>query len=440
MRHNVVIAGAGLAGLSCARDLIAGGVDVLLLEARERAGGRVEGVTLDDGRVVQMGGELVGSVHHAYRGLVAELGLELEQSYVAEPGQDAWDMADGVRLGENWLTSEEAASLGRAERRMAEIVGTIDPADPWSHPDAARLDRMSVADLMRDCGVIDNAWRMAEAQSRSAGGGTLERWSVLGTLRGAAAGDGRLLSDYEAWENMRLAGGSSALVDALAAQVGDRLRLGAEVTAIDVGSPCAVTLAGGERIEADAVVCALPVGPLRYVRLTGISQPRAASLAAQRECLAYKAVIAFDGPVWRDHGWTGLCASEREVGGFWSQSDRTLSSLLGPEQVGYLVAQTPQMRDRDVLAALERLMGPVQPRALIWREWGTDPFTRGYVSHWAPGDVLAAGPLHGTHEPPFYVCGSDHWAAGYMEGAVATGRAAARSLLEGRAVSPYERE
>ena len=42
---------------------------------------------------------------------------------------------------------------------------------------------------------------------------------------------------------------------------------------------------------------------------------------------------------------------------------------------------------------------------------------------------MAVGPLHGTHEPPFYVCGSDHWVAGYMEGAVRTGRAAAAAAL-----------
>ena len=52
----------------------------------------------------------------------------------------------------------------------------------------------------------------------------------------------------------------------------------------------------------------------------------------------------------------------------------------------------------------------------------TDPYTRGYVTHWWPGDVMRVGPLHGTHDPPFYVCGSDQWVAGYMEGAVRTGR------------------
>ncbi|HET7666694.1 MAG TPA: FAD-dependent oxidoreductase [Mycobacterium sp.] len=80
-----------------------------------------------------------------------------------------------------------------------------------------------------------------------------------------------------------------------------------------------------------------------------------------------------------------------------------------------------------------RRRGP-QPLATFERRWGTDPFTQGvrrraYVTQWRPGDVHRVGPLHGTHEPPFYVCGSDQWVAGYMEGAVRTGRAAAREAM-----------
>jgi monoamine oxidase len=82
----------------------------------------------------------------------------------------------------------------------------------------------------------------------------------------------------------------------------------------------------------------------------------------------------------------------------------------------------------DGLAALygERAR---EPLALLERPWGADPFTLGYIAGWAPGDLGRVGPLHGTHEPPFYVAGSDHWVAGYMEGAVKTGREAARTAL-----------
>jgi monoamine oxidase len=136
-------------------------------------------------------------------------------------------------------------------------------------------------------------------------------------------------------------------------------------------------------------------------------------------------------------GCSGLIESEREVGGFWVQGPSTLSSLLGPEHEGYLDAAPEGVATAAALAVLERVIGPVQPVATRWRRWGSDPFTLGYVSHWAPGDLLAVGPLHATHEPPFYVAGSDHWACGYMEGAVATGRAAAAAALGREAIDLY---
>ena len=74
---DVIVVGAGLAGLAAARDLMHADADVVVLEARDRPGGRVEQTPLPDGRVVQLGGEVVGDFHTAYLGLVEELGLTL---------------------------------------------------------------------------------------------------------------------------------------------------------------------------------------------------------------------------------------------------------------------------------------------------------------------------------------------------------------------------
>lgn len=87
---DVAVLGAGLAGLSAARDLERSGADVIVLEARDRVGGRVEAVRLPDGRSVQAGGEVFGPGHTAYGELVEELGLAVEASYVADPGEISW--------------------------------------------------------------------------------------------------------------------------------------------------------------------------------------------------------------------------------------------------------------------------------------------------------------------------------------------------------------
>jgi monoamine oxidase len=192
-----------------------------------------------------------------------------------------------------------------------------------------------------------------------------------------------------------------------------------------------VTLAGGERLDAEAVVCAVPVGPLRDIAIEGLSQQRLESLHRQRHARAGKYAVAYRSPFWRERGQNGLTESENLFGSTWPQGEGVLSILVPPERLLHHVSASDDVRRADLLSALERVYGPEarDPVALLRRDWGLDPFTQGYVTQWAPGDVMAVGPLHGTHEPPFYVAGSDHWVAGYMEGAVRTGRQAARAIL-----------
>ena len=179
------------------------------------------------------------------------------------------------------------------------------------------------------------------------------------------------------------------------------------------------------------MVCALPVGPLRDVAITGVSDARLTSLHRQRQALAAKLVAAYPEPIWRSAGASGLADGEGLVSSTWPQGNDALSMLVAPERLAHFLAAPPERRRGEVIATLARLYGDAAraPDALLERAWGVDPFTQGYIAQWAPGDLTAVGPLHGTHEPPFYVCGSDHWVAGYMEGAVRTGRAAAAAAL-----------
>jgi monoamine oxidase len=192
-----------------------------------------------------------------------------------------------------------------------------------------------------------------------------------------------------------------------------------------------VSLASGEDVAAEAVVCALPVSVLHGVQVEGISPERLASLRAQRQARAAKVVTVYERAVWADVGANGLSEGEQLLGSTWPQRPGVLSGLVPPERVMWLLATAEEDRERVLHEELVRMYGPEAgtPRHTFLRLWATDPYTLGYTTHWWPGDVLRVGPLHGTHDPPFYVCGSDQWVAGYMEGAVRTGRAAAAAAL-----------
>jgi monoamine oxidase len=432
---DVVVVGAGLAGLSAARDLVAGGADVAVLEARERVGGRVEQVSADAGGPVQLGGEMIGTAHTAYLGLVEELGLTLTSTYTAVAGATTYDLVDGVVRSEDgfpFATPEERADYERVERLFGELAATVDPEDPWSHPDAARLDGHSWAAWLRSVDALPSTVRAIEAGALALAAGSSERTSLLAELRKAAAvGDDGFYS-YDLWECHQVAEGSAEVALRIGAELGDRVRLGAVVRGISVAATgCRVTLQSGEEVHAEAVVCALPVTVLHEIELDGVSPERLASLRAQRQAPAAKVVTVYDRSVWADLGANGLSEGEQLLASTWPQREGVLSGLIPPERLFWLAATAEEHRAGALHAELERMYGPdaARPRLTFLRLWGLDPFTRGYATHWWPGDVLRVGPLHGTHEPPFYVCGSDQWVAGYMEGAVRTGRAAAAAAL-----------
>jgi monoamine oxidase len=430
---SVIVVGAGLGGLAAARDLHRAGCEVTVLEARDRPGGRVEQTELSDGRVVQLGGEVVGDFHTAYLELAGELGLTMRPSYVAEPGEITYDLVDGTWRGDEmpWMTDAERADGERVAGLFAELSATVDPDDPWSHPEAERLDRLSVNAWLRELGAEPAIVRAQEVQMLSLSGGSGERISMLSALRMDAVAGSLGTYDLEAWENQTVAEGSASVALRMADELGDRLRLSAPVARIAVDGRAEVDLLDGSRLTADAVVCAVPVGPLRAIVLEGLSPQRAASLRRQRHARAGKVVVAYDSPFWRELGQNGLCESENLFGSTWPQGEGVLSILVPPERLLHHLSAADEVRRAEVLQALRRIYGEGagDPVAFLTRDWGVERYTLGYVTQWAPGDVMGVGPLHGTHEPPFYVAGSDHWVAGYMEGAVRTGRAAAKAIL-----------
>lgn len=433
---DVVVLGAGLAGLSAARDLARMGVDLVVLEARNRPGGRVEQVWLEDGRLLQLGGEVVGPAHEAYRALATELGLTLEPAFPSLPGADTAVLSDGRVIGDDfaWMSDADRASYEAAEEAFGKLTRTVDPDDPWSHPDAERLDRASVGQWLREQGATPGAVRARDLAMLALAAESVERTSLLADLRKEAAVGATGFYDYRVWECQRVAEGSASVALRMADELGHRVRYAAPVARVRVSrSGSRVTTMTGECFDCSAVVCALPIGPLRRVAIEGVSSERLASLDRQRQALAAKVCFVFESSWWEEHGQNGSTYLETGMlGGTWPQQAGILSALIPPERLAGFLATSPALVEQDLVAELVTAFGERagHPLETFFRRWAVDPWTEGYITAWRPGDVMSVGPLHGTHEPPFYVCGSDQWVCGYMEGAVRTGRAAARELLE----------
>ena len=434
-RSDVIVLGAGLAGLAAARDLAAAGVDVRVLEARGRVGGRVEQTELADGRLLQLGGEVIGPSHTAYTQLVGELGLTLVPAFAGLPGDDVWALADGAVRGEGipWFTDADRSSYDAAERAFAELVRSIDPDNPWAHPDAERLDRLSVGQWLREVGATPNVVRARDIAMLALAAESVERTSLLSDLRKEAAVGSSGFYDYDVWEVSRVGEGSATVALRMAAELGHRIVLGAVVERVAL-SPhgCTVTLESGERHDAGAIISTIPAGPLRRIRIDGLSDARRTSLDRQRHALTSKVVAAYPDSFWARDGLNGTSYSEvGMMGGTWVQRDGILSALVPPERQSAFLATSPEHLQRELLDELVAVFGEgardIERFAV--RRWAIDPFTLGYITSWRPGDVMGVGPLHGSHEPPLYVAGSDQWVCGYMEGAVRTGRAAASAAL-----------
>jgi monoamine oxidase len=328
---------------------------------------------------------------------------------------------------------EERADYDRVDNLFAELAATVDPDDPWAHPQAAELDDASIGDWLRSANARSTTVRALEVGALGLAAGSIEQTSLLAELRKhAAAGAHGFTAYYELWESLQVTEGSAEVAVRMADELGESVRFGEEVRAISVGPRgCLVTTVSGEEHRAEAVVCALPVSVLGEIEIDGVQPERLDSLRRQRHALAAKLVTVYDHSVWADVGANGLLEGERLLASTWPQREGVLSGLVPPERIGWLLALAERDREPVLRRELARVYGPpaARPQRTFLRLWATDPFTRGYVTHWWPGDVLRVGPLHGTHDPPFYVCGSDQWVAGYMEGAVRTARAAAAAAL-----------
>lgn len=446
---SVVVVGAGLAGLACATRLLASGAEVTVLEARNRVGGRVEGGHLADGTPIELGGQWLGPGQNRMYELVADLGLETFRTW-----NDQGRMVIDLRGRRTTMRSHKGAvprlspfalaDLGQGLARFTALSSRVDLRRPWESPDAHDLDGQTFETWIRRTLRTPSGrayFRIACEAVFSADSTDLSLLHALFYSHSGTDLETLLATDAGAQQD-RVVGGSIRIAEAMAAALGDRVRLGEPVRRIEHDTAgVRVETRTGTVVTADRVVVTLPptlAGRLEY----------APALPSWRDQLTQrvpagsviKCYAAYDHPFWRDAGLNGQAASDRgpvKVTFDNSPPSGTPGILMGFIEAddGREWARRPEQERREaVLACFARYVGPqaLTPVQYVERDWMAQEFSRGcYGAHFAPGVWTAYG--HALRTP----VGRIHWAGaecspvwnGYMEGAVRSGETTAAEVL-----------
>ncbi|HST40763.1 MAG TPA: flavin monoamine oxidase family protein [Conexibacter sp.] len=442
---DVAVVGAGLAGLVAARDLVRAGLDVVVLEARDRVGGRTlnEPVGPAADQVVELGGEWLGPTQERVAALARELGLETFATHTA--GDNLLERDGRILRYSGTIPSLGPLPLvevGIAMARLNRLARTIDVAAPWTAPLAAKADEQTVASWIRRnvrTRAAREALRIAVEAVWSADPADVSLLHALFYIRSGGSFE-RLLDTEGGAQQDRVVGGSQLLSLRLAEQLGERLRLQTPVTQVVHDSRGVELTAGALCVRARRAIVAIPptlAGRLRYepalpaVR-DGLTQRMA--MGAVIKCMAI-----YDEPFWRAEGMSGHATSlTGPAAVFYDNSPPggspgVLLAFLEGRAARAALRQTTTLRQALVLDGLTRLFGPRarHPARYVEKAWSEEPFSGGgYAGYLPPGALTdhgaalraAIGPLHwaGTETATIW--------NGYMDGAIQSGERAAREV------------
>jgi monoamine oxidase len=414
--YDVAIVGGGLAGLRCAEVLAAGGAEVLVLEARDRVGGRVFSHHFSDGQTCERGAEFIDSNHDEVLALASRLGLTLSAR-----SADLDPAATLIDAGGRAVPMSMHASIEPDMARWLSAVAGLGDGDGGSDVDAD--ERGNLADLMHslDLSVL----------SRLAIGRHIRTEYMLPPEEVGQRFAGRLTRLQAAGraECHRVVGGNDQLATGLAARLGDRVRLGAVVQSIDADSG-EIVLATGEVIAAGSIVAALPLPVLSRIWL---SMPL--ELGAIGYGVGGKISVQFDRRIWRDYGSNGEVLTERAWGHLWETTDDqsgdrgVLTNLLSSHD-GAAFAALPEAPDR-IVAEIDRLFPGAKGLAgeRVHTDWTNDPYSLGAYSCFGPGQIAASEPLLRAAHGRLLLAGehTDEF-SGFMEGALRSGARVAATI------------
>lgn len=446
---DVLVIGAGLSGLSAARVLVAAGKRVLVLEARDRVGGRTQSRTTDGLGLegppssFDLGGQWIGPTQDRVISISKHLGLQTFRQYVQ--GERVLELGGRVTryrgsVPKVGIFATLTSGLGIAQ--LEALSRLVDPQTPWRGPLARRLDTMSVEDWARATLPNAAARALLSISNEMLLTVPMSEVSALQFLSYLRSGGGffRITESEGGAQQDRFVDGAQAIALGLARELGDRVRLGTPVRELRQTDHGVEVKADGVTVMAGRVIIAMAPSMVRSIRFSP-------ELPSAREELQrgmpmgsiVKAILFYERAFWRERGLSGEAISDGSpCRAFF---DDTGHDGRHPALVGFVVAgEARVLRDEATRrTAIERQairMGlvPAGTRSLAYveKDWQADPWSGGcYVG------VMGKGVMTKVGDALRAPVGRIHWAgtetatrwAGYFDGALEAGERAAREVL-----------
>lgn len=443
---DICVVGAGFAGLTAALRAYQSGKSVVVVEARDRVGGRTWTELRDGGFAVDRGGAWLAPYHSAALGLASELGVRTYKTYV----KGAHLLVGGGRIRRYTglipkISPMAVLAIAAAQWKIDRLAKSVPVDEPWTASRAAELDARSVGEWLGATGI------------RSDIGRELFQMAVRGLFAAPDMHDVSLLDllflvkahgsieklfsiEGGAQENL-VEGGMGAFAGRVASALGDSVRLSSPVRSVVQDDGGVLVSADGVTVRARYLVVAVP--PALALGIQFDPPLNDQRLELYRKAVAgmeTKTIAVYDKPFWRDAGFSGQSAepgSLAEVTIDASPSDAGYGSL-ACFSFGRVAQEAARLsvddRRSGLLDSLVTRFGPDagRPVEFVETSWWDEEWSRGCsMAHFPPGVLTAYGPL--LNEP----FGRIHWAGtetatvshGAVDGAVRSGERAAREVL-----------
>jgi putrescine oxidase len=443
--RDVVVVGAGAAGLTAANELRARGLSVAVVEARDRVGGRLW-TDVVDGATLEIGGQWVSPDQDALLETLADLGLETYSRY--REGESVYIGPDGELVR---FTGDIFPVAPETEKVMTDLIATldemvarVDPDRPWETPNARELDEISF-----------DAWLRAQTDDEEAvrnialfiAGAMLTKpahaFSTLqALLMAASAGSFSHLVDADFILDKRVVGGLQQVPVLLAERLGDDVLLGHPVRRLEWGEGGVTAHADGVTVHARYAILAL--APVLYPRISfEPALPRLQQQLHQHLSMGFviKVHAVYDRPFWRDQGLSATAFSPYELvheaydNTNHADARGTLVGFVSDRNADDVFRLSAEERRERILESLSHYYGEEAKNPVVYYEsdWGAEEWTRGaYAASFDLGGLHRYGADLRTPVGPIHFACSDLAGAGYqhVDGAIRMGRLVAAQISE----------